>query len=153
MANFTNCAIIHFIHMNTHCYTMVPGDASLVMVIQDRTHHKFRLFASHCENSKAPLLCFLLHIYQRGKLATPETQWYQLELHYQASHSSDSQFQGTRTAMKIESCHDAISSQPKRFSNFQKLPISLTISSSLVYISEIGKIKFSGPPNGIFLYT
>lgn len=45
---------IIFMRMNTHCYTMVPGDASLVMVIQHRTHHKFMLFASYCENSKSP---------------------------------------------------------------------------------------------------
>lgn len=39
-------------HMNTHCYTMVPGDASLVMVIQDRTLHTFRLFAVTVKTAK-----------------------------------------------------------------------------------------------------
>lgn len=54
MADFTHCEIIYFRRMNTHCYTIVPGDASLVLVIQDRTHRKFMLFASHYEIGKSP---------------------------------------------------------------------------------------------------
>lgn len=83
--------------MNTHCYTMVPGDASLVMVIQDRTHHKFMLFASHYENSKSPST----HTSKRG-VRNPGNAVVLTELRYQVSLSSDSQFQGTRTTMRIK---------------------------------------------------
>lgn len=75
MANYTSCKVIHFIHMNTHCYIVVSGDSSFVMVIQNITCHKFMSYLLLTMKKGKFLSLFSSKHIARNKSGTLETQF------------------------------------------------------------------------------